>query len=170
MLAAAVAVARRDGLSALTYARVAKELGTNDRTVVYYFPTKADLVGAVLVTLGAELQNLLAEAFGEHPIAAADLLKRAWPVLARPETQPVFALFFEIIGLAAVGTAPYDELAPALLDDWLSWLEPRIDTPAADQRRGQALAILAQLDGLLLLRTIAGPAGADEAARALGLA
>ena len=92
-----VEVARADGLGALTFGRVARHVGTNDRTVVYYFPTKADLIGAVLVTLGAQLQDLLAEAFGEDPIAPDDLVKRAWPVLARADSQPVFALFFPVL-------------------------------------------------------------------------
>jgi AcrR family transcriptional regulator len=165
LLAAAVEVARADGLGALTFGRVARHVGTNDRTVVYYFPTKADLIGAVLVTLGAQLQDLLAEAFGEDPIAPDDLVKRAWPVLARADSQPVFALFFEIIGLAAVGTAPYDVLAPTMLEQWLAWLEPRIAIDDPAERRAQALAVLARIDGLLLVRTIAG-AGGGAAGRA----
>ena len=76
------------------------------------------------------------------------------------------ALFFEVIGLAAVGTAPYDALAPAMLEQWLEWLEPRID---AVDRRAHALAVLARIDGLLLLRTIAGPDAAEDAARVSGL-
>ncbi len=169
LLAAAVEVARADGLGALTFGRVARHVGTNDRTVVYYFPTKADLIGAVLVTLGAQLQDLLAEAFGEDPIAPDDLVKRAWPVLARADSQPVFALFFEIIGLAAVGTAPYDVLAPTMLEQWLAWLEPRIAIDDPAERRAQALAVLARIDGLLLVRTIAGAEAAEQAARASGL-
>lgn len=169
LLAAAVEVARADGLGALTFGRVARHVGTNDRTVVYYFPTKADLIGAVLVTLGAQLQDLLAEAFGEDPIAPDDLVNRAWPVLARTQSQPIFALFFEIIGLAAVGTTPYDALAPAMLDQWLTWLEPRLDVDDPVERRAHALAVLARIDGLLLLRTIAGPEAAQEAARVSGL-
>ncbi len=116
LLDAAVEVARADGLGSLTFGRVARQVGTNDRTVVYYFPTKADLIGAVLMALGADLQALLAEAFGEQPLAPVDLGRRAWPVLSRSETQPVFALFFEILGLAAVGTPPYKDLAPTMLD------------------------------------------------------
>jgi AcrR family transcriptional regulator len=169
MLAAAVDVARADGLGALSFGRVARQVGTNDRTVVYYFPTKADLIGAVLLTLGEELQALLAEAFGDQPISPDHLVHRAWPVLARPDSQPIFALFFEIIGLAAVGTTPYDALAPAMLDQWLRWLEPRLDVDDPVERRAHALAVLARIDGLLLLRTIAGPEAAQEAARVSGL-
>ncbi len=166
MLAAAVEVARAYGVSALSFGRVARQLDTNDRTVVYYFPTKSDLIAAVLITLGGELQDLLVEAFGEQPLPPDDLVKRAWPVLAHPDSRPIFALFFEVIGLAAVGTAPYDALAPAMLEQWLEWLEPRID---AVDRRAHALAVLARIDGLLLLRTIAGPDAAEDAARVSGL-
>jgi len=101
MLAAAVTVARRDGLAALTFGRVAKELDTNDRTVVYYFPTKAELVGAVILTLGGQLQQTLADAFGDGPLPPVELLDRAWPALA--DADSVFGLFFQIVGLAAAG-------------------------------------------------------------------
>ena len=60
MLEAAVALARAEGLGALSFGRIARIVGTNDRTVVYYFPSKSDLMGAVLDDLGRELQDLLA--------------------------------------------------------------------------------------------------------------
>lgn len=170
MLAAAVDVARRDGLAALSFGRVAKELGTNDRTVVYYFPTKAELVGAVLVTLGADLQTLLAEAFGDKPQSRRALGRRAWPALSHPDADPTFRLFFEVIGLAAVGTKPFDDLVPVLMDQWVAWLDPRLDIADPVQRRAEALALLAQIDGLLLLRIAAGPTRAQAAAATLGFA
>lgn len=169
MLAAAVALARAEGLGALSFGRVARIVGTNDRTVVYYFPSKSDLMGAVLDDLGRELQDLLVTAFGDRPLPAHDLLQRSWPVLAQPQADPLIAIFFEIIGQAAVHRSPFDELAPVLLDQWLTWLEPRVDVADPDQRRDQAMALLAQLDGLLLVRIVAGPAAADQAARAFGI-
>ena len=39
ILDGALTVAFDDGLSQLTYGRVAKQLGISDRTVVYYFAT-----------------------------------------------------------------------------------------------------------------------------------
>lgn len=167
MLAAAVDIALEEGLGAVSFGRVARRLGTNDRTIVYYFPSKTDLMGAVMVHLGAELQGLLEEAFGDQPLARVHLLQRAWPVLADDQTRPLFAIFFEVIGQAAVGRRPFDELAKTLLAEWVIWLEPRIS--AGDDRRAEALALLAQVDGLLLLRSIAGLEAADKAARALGV-
>lgn len=169
MLSAAVALARAEGLGALSFGRVARIVGTSDRTVVYYFPNKADLMGAVLHDLGSELQDLLVAAFGDRPLPPHDLLARAWPVLATSQSDPLIAIFFEIIGQAAVHRSPFDQLAPVLLDQWLAWLEPRVDVADPGQRRDQALALLAQLDGLLLVRIVAGPVAADQAARAVGI-
>ena len=65
ILAAAVETAFDGGLSQLSFGRVARRLGIADRTVVYYFPTIGDLVASVVVSLGVELQSLLAPAFAE---------------------------------------------------------------------------------------------------------
>ncbi len=169
LLDAAVAVARESGVGAVTFGTVARQLGINDRTVVYYFPTKAELVAAVVTTLGAELQALLEQAFGDVPLPRAELMRRAWPVLATPEADPSFAAFFEVVGLASTGAEPYRSLAAGIVAEWLPWLAARVAGRTAAQREREALAVLAQMDGLLLLRRLAGPDDADRAAKALGV-
>jgi hypothetical protein len=52
----------------------------------------------------------------------------------------------------------------------VDWIEPRIDAPSAAERRRQALATVAVLDGLLMLRRISGARAANAAARELGIA
>ena len=169
ILDAALATAFAEGLHRLTYGRVAARVGTSDRMVVYYFPTKADLVGAVLLELGLRLQASLAPAVTSPAADHRDLARALWPHLAHPEADPVFALFFQATGLAAAGSALYADLVPLLVDAWVDWAAGVLAGPAAD-RRSEATAAIVLVDGLLLLRQIRGAAAADDAARRLGVA
>ncbi len=168
ILNAATATATEEGLSALSFGRVAARLQTSDRMVVYYFPTKEKLVGAVLATLGVQLQTLLNDAFGAETRPPAELFQRAWPVLTTRAADRVFAIFFELAGLAAAGREPFRTHAAKVMTDWLEWLSPRIALATVTERQSAALGLIAQLDGLLLLRQTLGKRAANRAAEALG--
>lgn len=169
ILEAALRLATRDGLSQLTFGRLARDLGIADRTVVYYFPTKDDLVGAVALALAERLQGLLEEAFGPDPLPAADLMRRAWPVLTTPDADEAFGVFFKLVGLAAAGVAPFTALGRLLVDGWVDWLAPKVDERTGPKRRAAAVTAVAALDGALLVRNLMGPAAGDLAATGLGL-
>ncbi len=164
----ALAVATDEGLGRLSFGRVARRAGTSDRMVVYYFPTRSDLEEAVLQRIAEQLQGALGAAFATPAADHRALLRAAWPVLARPQTDAVFALYFEACGLAAAGVEPYQGLAPQLFGAWVEWLTGSLmGTPA--ERRREAEATLAMLDGLLLVRQLAGAAAANRAATVLGV-
>ncbi len=167
ILDGALATAFDVGLSRLTYGQVAKRLGISDRIVVYYFASKDDLVGEVLVALGMQLRQTLAPAFTTTVADHRALLATAWPILAHPDADPVFALFFEANGLAAAGREPFVSLVPQLIEMWIAWSAEFV-TGTAKRRRAEAEAAIAVLDGLLLLRQLSGPAAANRAARLLG--
>jgi AcrR family transcriptional regulator len=168
ILAGALATAFDGGLSQLTYGRVAKHLGINDRIIVYYFPSKEDLVGDVLLAMGMQLQETLAPAFAASASDHIALLRAAWPILAHADADPIFALFFEATGLAAAGRDPYRTLMPQLVDMWIAWAAEFVPgTPR--QRRTEAETAIGVLDGLLLLRQVAGAAPADRVAKRLGI-
>ena len=169
ILDGALAAALEDGLSQLTFGRLAKRLGINDRTVVYYFPTKDDLITEVVMSMGLRLQTTFGAAFSRPAENHVELARAAWPALARPDVDPIFALFFEANGLAATGRTPFDTLVPLLVDAWIDWLMTFL-TGTAKQRRAEAEATIALIDGLLLLRQLAGPASAARAAERLGIA
>ncbi len=168
ILAGALETAISDGLSQLTFGRVAKHLGINDRIVVYYFPTKDDLITNVLLAMGGDLQVALGQAFtgpaGDH----LALTRAAWPILTSPESDQVFALFFEANGLAAAGREPYRSLVTGIIAAWVEWLVEFFEGTDTE-RRTEAEAAIALIDGLLLLRHLAGPDAADRAASRLGV-
>lgn len=172
LLAGALQAAVEDGLSRLTFGRLAARLGVSDRMLVYYFGSKDGLVTDVLGELAASLQAVLAEALadtGDEPVTDhRTLARRVWPVLARPSSDPLLGLYFEASGQAAAGVAPYRGLAAPLVEAWAAWLASLLpgDAPTA---RAEAEACLALLDGLLLLRQLAGPEVAARAAGRLGL-
>lgn len=158
-----------EGLSQLTFGRLAKRLGISDRIVVYYFPTKDDLITEVMGAVGVRLQVTLAEAFTAAAADHVELARTAWPVLAHRDADPIFALFFEANGLAAAGREPYRRVVTGLVDAWIEWLATFFTgEPAA--RRAESEAAIALLDGLLLVRQLAGPEAADRAAARLGVA
>jgi AcrR family transcriptional regulator len=168
ILEGALAAAFDDGLSQLTFGRLAKRLGISDRIIVYYFPTKDDLISEVVVSMGVRLQETLAEAFTSPAADYIGLVRAAWPVLARPDADPVFALFFEANGLATAGRDPYRTLVPQLVEMWIDWAAQFMQGTES-QRRTEAETAIATMDGLLLLRLLGGAESADRAARRLGI-
>ena len=169
ILRAALEAALDDGLSQLTFGRLAKRIGISDRVVVYYFPTKADLIGEVIVAMGLELQASLASAFTTPAADHLEMTRTAWPLLASADNDRVFALFFEANGLAAVGREPYASLVPSLVAGWVDWAASLM-AGTAEQRTAQAEGAIAVIEGLILLRLLAGPKTANRAAMTLGIA
>jgi len=168
ILAGAVAAALEDGLSQLTFGRLAKRLEISDRIVVYYFPTKDDLIAEVLMAMGTQLQETLAPAFSSPADDHQALARAAWPVLARSRADPVFALFFEAAGLAAIDREPYRTIMSQLIELWIGWASGFVRGDAR-RRRAEAEAAVALIDGLLLFRHLAGAEAAERAARRLGI-
>ena len=82
-------------------------------------------------------------------------------MLATTQTDPVFALFFEANGLAAAGREPYRSVVRQLVESWTRWMAALIEgTPS--ESRIEAETALAVIDGLLLLRQLAGPRAGTE--------
>jgi AcrR family transcriptional regulator len=168
VLGSAVALARESGLKELTFRSVGRRAGIPDRTVVYYFPTKDQLILAVLQRATTQLVDLLTAAVGEKSRGVDELLRTSWDALRRPEADQALRLYIETMGLAARGREPYRSVITQLTATWTTWFATRLALEPA-QRDDHAVAIVATLDGLLLLQVTAGTDVADAAARGLGI-
>jgi AcrR family transcriptional regulator len=166
ILEAAVAFVLEEGLSRLTFGAVASRIGISDRIVVYYFPSKDDLIVEVLRTIGDRLQDALGPSLSTRVPNHVEFVRAVWPSLTNRRSDSVFAVFFEASGLASAGIEPYRSLAPALVNGWIAWAEESIDGNEA-HRREQAAAAIATIDGLLLLRRLSGPTMANRAQTAI---
>ena len=168
ILEGAVELALAEGVGSLTFGRLAKRMGTSDRVIVYYFPSKTTLVSDVLVEIGNQLQAVLAKAFTEPAAGHRQLAKAAYGVLARDDTDAIFAVYFEACGLAAAGAQPFGDLAAALVEGGsVGCPASSAATPNSGVRRPRPRWSL--IDGVLLMRQLAGAQAADRAAKALGL-
>jgi AcrR family transcriptional regulator len=165
LLTAAVDAALEGGLAGLTFGAVARRAGVPDRTVVYYFPTKADLVGAVIAVTAQTLMERLEAAVGAERRSPAELLAALWPALKDPATRPVVHVWLETCVRAGADEQPYRDAAQELARGWLGWLGERVEAPTDVERRAAAVVLLARIDGALLLRHIGLNASAEASVR-----
>lgn len=171
VLDAAVAVAGYDGLGELTFRAISRRLGIADRTVVHYFQTKTTLLEAVLHRATDRLVAVLDPSVGDQPRPGPQLLAASWAALLQPEAAPWLRLYAETMGLAARGTEPYATIAADLARSWTSWFAARLVQVASEDPadvEDRAAALLASLEGLLLLHITSGSELAGRAAQGLG--
>jgi AcrR family transcriptional regulator len=164
ILQAAVEVVREVGLAEVTFRRVGKHMGIADRTVVYYFPTKVELILAVLDVVAEKVGGAMSAMLDERDLTVTQAMAGIWRSLANDELNPYFGIYIELVGLAVARKSPYDELPPRIYQYWIDWLEPRMAGPA-DQRRAAAIAAFAQADGLLLAHHQGHPEAAELGAQ-----
>lgn len=156
ILEAAFEVAKALGLAKLTFGKVAKRLSIPDRTIVYYFPNKAELISAVLDEISRRFQALLGAAFYEPASSPGLLVSRAWPVISSPDAAPLFRMFFDAVGVSMHNNNDVGEQVRQLMDAWANGLAELLPGDAK-AKRSAAAATIAMVDGLLLVHLTLGP-------------
>lgn len=156
----------RNGASGLSLRPLAAALGTSDRMLLYYFGSRERLLETVLDRVGDGLVAALSDAVPQGRSEPQVLLRALWSIAGDPAVQPVLRLYVEILGQAAAQVAPFPAAARRVAHRWLDWVQDRVDVPAAE-RQEAAAALLATIDGLLLLHLAVGSDVADQAAQRL---
>ena len=136
---------RNSGLRAL-----AASVGISDRMIMYYFPTKEDLVAAALMKVAGDMAESLDRVLPDGRASASQIVEALVASGRRPEIQPTLRLWFEIVGLAMRGEGPYRETARQILAGWEEWIAARLGS----QRAHLAGEVLARIEGELMVSLI----------------
>lgn len=160
ILQGAVAVLLDRGVTGLSFASVGAALGMADRTVVYYFPTKAQLLWAAVEAGSATLRGQIESALGDGLMSEPELLDRAWGAMSSAQARPWMRVYLELVGAAAHGGEPQRTLAHAITTSWVDWVAGHIDATTEVARSRAAREVVATIDGRLILSVLGvEPAG-----------
>ena len=163
ILVAATDLFGRRGVEAVSLDVIAADVGVAKQTLLYWFPSKDELVGAVMADVAAQLSVAVAAAVRaapDEPLARVDAVVRAVfrPAVRRPA---LLGLVREVGRLKPeIAEQLVAELAP-LVDRATTYLESEMD--AGHLRRADPRLLAA-----LCYATVTGIATEPEALRAVG--
>jgi AcrR family transcriptional regulator len=166
LLDAVIAYVADHGVADVSLRRLAAEIGTSHRMLIYHFGSKEGLLIAVIRAVEERQLETLTELDLDPSLSPTESLRRMWRVLSDPALWPNERLFFEVYG-QALQARPH---TAHFLDDIVeSWLGPgeavrRGHGVPPELARTQARLDVAMTRGLLLdLLATGDRAGADEA-------
>ena len=153
------------GLVGLSLRPLAAALGTSDRMLVYHFGSKEQLVTDVVALANQQVSAALEAEPGEVA-SIGELVRYAWEMLTGPVAGGAMVLYLELCVLTARDRERWAAAQDQLRGPWLEMLRGALHALGVAPQRVPALAdlLLDGIDGLLLHRTVADPAGADAAA------
>lgn len=163
ILAAATDLYGTRGIDAVSLDVIAAEVGVRKQTVLYWFPSRDELVQAVLAATAAELVVLIEAAIRaapDDPLARVEAVVRAVfrPAVRRPA---LLGLVREVSRLPApLANRLTSELSP-LVERAVVWLQAEMD--AGRVRRGDPRLVIA-----LAYATLTGIATEPEVLRVVG--
>ncbi|MEM7642230.1 MAG: TetR/AcrR family transcriptional regulator [Pseudomonadota bacterium] len=150
------------GLGGASLRPLAKAAGTSDRMLIYHFGSKDALMAEILGAIAADLSRRLDAAIpARAAVSLAALADQVVAVARSPDLSPHFRIWLDI--LAGGQNAP---MAGLILDGFLAWLTCRLPDDVADPE-GAAAALLALIEGTLVLDAAGRGALADAARRRL---
>jgi TetR/AcrR family transcriptional regulator len=151
------------GVDAVSLDEIAREVGVRKQTVLYWFPSKDDLVDAVLETAAAELAVVIDAAVRSAPDDPLDRIDAVVRAVFRPAVRrpALLGLVREVGRLPAPQAARLREHIAPLVDRAIAYLD-------AEMGRGRLRRADPGLVAALAYATVTGIATEPEALRAVG--
>ena len=136
--------------------------GTSDRMLLYYFADKDEIILLALQTICLRLARMLEEAMGETArLPPGPLLRQLAPAMRGAMLRPYMRFWLELASLAARDQEPFRTAAGQIAGYFIDWVAGRLDIEDATLRAGEAAALVALLDGVVLLDCVGRQASSD---------
>ena len=143
LLAAVADHLLQHGLANLSLRPLASATGTSARMLVYHFGSKERLIAEAMLEVRSRQRKLLEKWVRRHPEAsAAELLKFAWSWIVASEHEPYLRLFLEVLGRGTRKAAHFAEFSRTTFEDWVSWIQRRLERDGRPPEAAKASAIL----------------------------
>ncbi len=151
------------GVDAVSLDEIARDVGVRKQTVLYWFPSKDDLVDAVLETAAAELAVVIDAAVRSAPDDPLDRIDAVVRAVFRPAVRrpALLGLVREVGRLPAPQSARLREHVGPLVERAIAYLD-------AEMERGRLRRADPGLVAALAYATVTGIATEPEALRAVG--
>ena len=152
LLAAAVQYALEHGIGDLSLRRLAAELGTSHRMLLYHFGSREGLMVAVVRAVEAGEQELMAESLSDPEADPVETIRANFARLADASMWPQERLFFELYVRALQGDPGALPLLDGVVDRWVDRMAEVLVAQGHPEEEARADARLgvAVVRGLLL--------------------
>lgn len=95
---------------------IAAAVGTSHRMLLHHFGSRNELLLAIVGDVERRQMSMMSDL----PTEPAEAIGAMWANLRRPELRPLERLFFECYARGAQGEAPFSEMLPGAVNDWLT--------------------------------------------------
>ncbi len=126
---------------------IASNIGVSDRMILYYFETKESLISEAIELIGTKMAEDMAATPPYRNATVSQVLDALLETGETKENTAVIQLWFEMIGLAIRGQAPYRQTAVTLMEQ----SEEQIRVKLRRDQQHRAREVLARLEGELML-------------------
>lgn len=158
----------KEGLSKTSLRQLAAAADISDRMLLYYFQDKADVLTTVLEHLAQKMTVEMNAAIPEGQLFDPGVLfAQAATVVSDDSFRPYMRLGIEISAAAIRGEERFSNLSKGIAAGFILWLEGRLATKNAIERKAQAAMILGMLDGLAILDVCTEPEDRNRALQAM---
>ena len=131
---------------------LAKAAGISDRMLIYYFGSKEAAIAAALEFIAAKLAHKLQAQIPGNNMSANKLFEELVAAGSSKEFQPVIRLWFELVGHAVRGEAPYQDSVRVMAQNWELWIASKLKKSAVSQTE----MVFAQVEGKLMIDLLKG--------------